>query len=79
MNKKALGILPAFDARIYNDIKMILAEARQKAHRAQGFTEQNLRNFRQFYSTFPDNEQIRYALGSGLSWTHYRILMRIGE
>ncbi len=43
----------------------------------QGFTEQNLRNFRQFYLTFSKAHEIRYALGSGLSWTHYRILMRI--
>ena len=38
-----------------------------------GFTVPNLRNMRQFYLTFPK----RYALRSELSWTHYRILMRI--
>ena len=32
----------------------------------KGFSEPNLRNFRQFYLVFP----IRYALRSELSWTH---------
>jgi predicted nuclease of restriction endonuclease-like (RecB) superfamily len=39
----------------------------------KGFTIANLRNMRQFYLTF----QNRYALRSELSWTHYRLLMRI--
>ena len=41
----------------------------------KGFTVSNLRNMRQFYQTFP----IRYALRSELSWTHYRLLIRISE
>lgn len=39
----------------------------------RGFTEANLRNMRQFFSLFP----IRYALRSELSWTHYRLIMRV--
>jgi len=39
----------------------------------KGFTETNLRYMRQFSSTFP----IRHALRDELSWTHYRLLMRI--
>lgn len=38
-----------------------------------GFNEPNLRNMRQFFMMF----QIRSALRSELSWTHYRLLMRI--
>lgn len=41
----------------------------------KGFTTANLRNMRQFYLTFP----IRYALRSELSWSHYRLLMRVEE
>ena len=40
-----------------------------------GFTVANLRNMRQFYITFPK----RYALRSELSWTHYRLLMRVAD
>lgn len=39
----------------------------------KGFTVSNLRNIRQFYLTFSN----RYALRSELSWTHYRLLMRV--
>lgn len=41
----------------------------------KGFTAANLRNMRQFYMTFPN----RYALRSTLSWTHYRLLMRVED
>ena len=41
----------------------------------KGFTVANLRNMRQFFQTFPN----RYALRSELTWTHYRMLMRIDE
>lgn len=39
----------------------------------KGFTVSNLKNMRQFYLTFPKS----YALRSELSWTHYRLLMRV--
>jgi predicted nuclease of restriction endonuclease-like (RecB) superfamily len=39
----------------------------------KGYTIANLRNMRQFYLTY----QNRYALRSELSWTHYRLLMRV--
>ncbi|HBT78050.1 MAG TPA: DUF1016 domain-containing protein [Planctomycetaceae bacterium] len=42
----------------------------------KGFSEANLRNFRQFYLTFPDWEK-RYALCSVLSWSHLRLIMRV--
>jgi hypothetical protein len=47
--------------------------ARLKKEYGKGYVEQNLRNMRQFYSVFPK----RNALRSELTWTHYRILMRI--
>ncbi len=59
----------------------------------KGFTETNLKYMRQFYLTFPighalsdessmlaaarDESSIRNALRSELSWTHYRLLLRI--
>lgn len=41
----------------------------------KGFSERNLRNFRQFYLTFPDDE-IRYTVCAKLSWSHIRLIMR---
>lgn len=41
----------------------------------KGYTVANLKNMRQFYVTFQNG----YALRSHLSWTHYRILMRVED
>lgn len=43
-----------------------------------GFAVANLKNFRQFYLTFP-NEGKGYALRSFLTWTHYRLIMRVNN
>ena len=51
-----------------------LAE-RLTADFGKGFNERSLRHMRQFYQTFP----IRNAVRSELSWTHYRMLMRVSE
>ena len=43
----------------------------------KGFSSANLRNFRQFYLTYPQ-EQICYTVCSKLSWSHNRrLIMRI--
>lgn len=39
----------------------------------KGFTITNLKYMRQFYLTFPD----RHALRDQLSWTHYRLIMKV--
>lgn len=39
----------------------------------RGFDESNLRNIRQFYLTFPNRDAVRHEL----TWTHYRLLIRI--
>lgn len=44
-----------------------------KAEFGKGFEERNLRNMRAFYQAFPNWNAVR----SELSWTHYRILLRI--
>ncbi len=41
----------------------------------RGFSYANLRNFRQFYLTYPDPE-ICYTVCSKLSWSHNRLIMR---
>ena len=41
----------------------------------KGFTERNLRAMRQFYTAFP----IRHTLCAELSWSHYRLLMKIED
>jgi len=41
----------------------------------KGFDESNLRYIRQFYMAFP----IRDALRHELSWTHYRLIMRVND
>ena len=39
----------------------------------KGFDQSNLRNIRYFYLSYPKRDALRHEL----SWTHYRILMRI--
>jgi len=41
----------------------------------KGFTETNLKSMRQFFQVFP----IHAALRHELSWTHYRLLMKVGK
>lgn len=57
--------------------KSLLAQisARLTAEFGKGFDERNLRNMRAFYTTFPNWN----ALRSELSWTHYRLLLRVDE
>ncbi len=42
----------------------------------KGFSSANLRNFRQFYLTYPD-AKICYTLCSKLTWSHNRLIMRV--
>ena len=44
----------------------------------KGFSYANLRNFRQFYLTYPKQE-ICYTLCSKLSWSHNRLIMRVNN
>lgn len=44
----------------------------------KGFSYANLRNFRQFYLTYPDPE-ICYTLCSKLTWSHNRLIMRLED
>lgn len=42
----------------------------------KGFSYANLRNFRQFYLTYPDHT-ICYTVCSKLTWSHNRLIMRV--
>ena len=55
--------------------KQLILELSSKLSKefGKGFGIANLKNFRQFYLTFPKS----YALRSELTWTHYRLLMRV--
>jgi predicted nuclease of restriction endonuclease-like (RecB) superfamily len=44
----------------------------------KGFSIANLKNFRQFYLTFPELSK-SYSLRSELSWTHLRLIMRVNN
>jgi predicted nuclease of restriction endonuclease-like (RecB) superfamily len=43
-----------------------------------GFSVANLKNFRKFYLVFPGDEK-GYTLCSLLSWSHYRLVMRVED
>ncbi|MBM3235333.1 DUF1016 domain-containing protein [Candidatus Poribacteria bacterium] len=55
--------------------KALIAELARRLTRdyGKGFTESNLKYMRQFYLTFPN----RHALRDELSWTHYRLLLKL--
>jgi predicted nuclease of restriction endonuclease-like (RecB) superfamily len=72
-NEQGGAARAAYGAKLLPELSQRLT-----ADYGKGFTPANLRNFRQFYLTF-DEEQIRYALRSNLTWTHYRQLMRIDD
>lgn len=43
----------------------------------QGFSVANLKNFRQFYLTFPDFAEFATHCVANLGWTHIRLIMRL--
>jgi len=44
----------------------------------KGYSPATLYNFKQFYSTFPD-EEIFYKLCRKLNWSHNRLIMRVAD
>jgi predicted nuclease of restriction endonuclease-like (RecB) superfamily len=61
---------------IYGEYLLTNLSCYLNKHFGKGFSYANLRNFRQFYLTFPDKE-ICYTLCSKLSWSHVRLIMRL--
>ena len=41
----------------------------------RGFDQSNLRNMRMFYNTFPIRDAVRHEL----TWTHYRLLLKVSN
>lgn len=63
------------DGSIYGKQLMKYVSVRLSEEFGQGFDERNLRNMRQFYEVYPKWNTVC----SELSWSHYRLLMRIKE
>lgn len=63
------------DRAAYGKQVLQFISERLSAEFGAGFSVQGLRNMRQFYLTFPK----RSTLWSELSWSHYRVLMRIQD
>src|SRR5207244_12211407 len=57
----------------YGESLIIELSQRLTSNFGKGFDERNLRYISQFYITFP----IHNALRSELTWTHYRLLLRV--
>ena len=62
----------------YGEAVLINLSIVLNAEFGKGFSYANLRNFRQFYLTYP-NPEICYALRSKLTWTHHRLIMRVDD
>jgi len=62
-----------YGARLLENLSKALSESFGK-----GFSYANLRNFRQFYLTYPD-QAICYTVCSKLSWSHNRLIMRVDD
>lgn len=60
---------------VYGDRMLAKLSRALSASLGKGFSYANLRNFRQFYLTYPDQE-ICYTVCSKLSWSHNRLIMR---
>jgi predicted nuclease of restriction endonuclease-like (RecB) superfamily len=62
----------AYGARVLEAVS-----ARLTREFGKGYAPQSLRNFRQFFLSFPDEAEIRSAPWSELSWSHLKSLMRV--
>ncbi|MCU0352583.1 MAG: PDDEXK nuclease domain-containing protein [Cytophagales bacterium] len=63
----------AYGEKVVKELSVALT-----AEFGKGFSIANLKNFRQFYLAFPEDQK-SYALRSQLTWTHYRLIMRVED
>ncbi|HTI09869.1 MAG TPA: PDDEXK nuclease domain-containing protein [Puia sp.] len=61
------------DRAAYGEKVLEVLSARLQTQYGKGYTETNLRYMRLFYKVF----EIRHALRDQLSWTHYRLLLKV--
>jgi len=64
------------DRAAYGSLLIPELSKRLTGELGKGFSIANLKNFRQFYQTFPLGIK-GYEAGSQLTWSHYRLLMRV--
>ena len=57
----------------YREFLIVSLAKRLQKEFGNDFAQQSLRNYRGFFKAFP----IRSALRSELTWTHYRLIMRV--
>lgn len=77
------------DRAAYGEAIISALAERLSQEYGKGFSESTIRNIRQFYMMYKDNFSICYAVRSEfqvkardsflLSWTHYRLLMRVKD
>ena len=60
----------------YGEATLKTLSTKLSAEFGKGLSYANLRNFRQFFLTYPDFANC-YALRCNLSWTHHRLIMRV--
>ena len=60
----------------YGDFLLVNLSKELSSEFGKGFSYAKLKNFRQFYLTYPDYKK-SYTLRSELSWSHYRLIMRV--
>ena len=62
-------------SKLYKEISSILHTARTNAEFGQGYDVRELRKIRQFYLEFKNCDALRHEL----SWSHYRMLLRVKD
>lgn len=75
IGKKIYELCGEKDRAAYGKQIMAYFSERLTSEFGKGYTLANLRNMRQFYIAY----QKRYTLCSELSWSHYRLLMRVND
>ena len=66
------------DKAKYGEQLLLNLSKKLESEYGNGFSYANLRNMRQFYRTYPD-EQICYTLCINLPWSHNRLIMRVED